>query len=64
MTLLRTAAADKARRKLLTKSGIMLGLGETKREILRTLRDLRSVDVDIVTMGQYLSPSKKHLGVE
>jgi lipoic acid synthetase len=42
----------------------MLGLGETRSEILETLRDLRQADVDIVTMGQYLSPSRRHLGVE
>lgn len=65
LELLQRAAREKARRpELLTKSGLMLGLGETKSEILRTLRDLRAVDVDIVTMGQYLSPTKKHLGVE
>ena len=64
MDLLKTAAGDKARRSLLTKSGLMLGLGETRAEILHTLQDLRSADVDIVTMGQYLSPSKRHLGVE
>jgi lipoic acid synthetase len=65
LELLQRGAREKARRpELLTKSGLMLGLGETKSEIVRTLRDLRSVDVDIVTMGQYLSPTKKHLGVE
>jgi lipoic acid synthetase len=42
----------------------MLGLGETRSEIVRTLHDLRAADVDLVTMGQYLSPTKKHLGVE
>lgn len=47
-----------------TKSGIMLGLGETEEEVLQTLRDLRSVDLDIVTLGQYLQPSKKHLPVK
>ena len=46
-----------------TKSGIMLGLGETEKEVLETLRDLRAVDVDVVTIGQYLQPSKKHLAV-
>ena len=65
MELLRRAALEKARRRgLLTKSGLMVGLGETKSEIVATLRDLRAVDVDIVTIGQYLSPTKKHLGVE
>lgn len=47
-----------------TKSGIMLGLGETEEEVIQTLRDLRSVDLDIVTLGQYLQPSKKHLPVK
>lgn len=46
-----------------TKSGIMLGLGETEEEILETMDDLRSVDVDILTMGQYLQPTPKHLPV-
>jgi lipoic acid synthetase len=47
-----------------TKSGIMLGLGETEAEVLETMRDLRNVNVDIVTLGQYLQPSKKHLPVK
>lgn len=46
-----------------TKSGIMLGLGETEEELYRTMDDLRSVDCDILTLGQYLQPSKKHLEV-
>lgn len=46
-----------------TKSGIMLGLGETHQEIVETLEDLRSVGVDIVTLGQYLQPTAKHLPV-
>jgi lipoic acid synthetase len=46
-----------------TKSGIMLGLGETHEEVLETLEDLRKVQVDIVTLGQYLQPSVKHLPV-
>ena len=46
-----------------TKSGIMLGLGETEQEILETMDDLRAVDVDILTMGQYLQPTPKHLPV-
>ena len=46
-----------------TKSGIMLGLGETHEEILETLDDLRSVNVDIVTLGQYLQPTTKHLPI-
>ncbi len=46
-----------------TKSGIMLGLGETRDEVLTTLRDLRAVGVDAVTIGQYLRPTMKHLPV-
>jgi lipoic acid synthetase len=46
-----------------TKSGIMLGLGETEEEIYETIMDLRSSDVDILTMGQYLQPTPKHLPV-
>ncbi len=48
---------------LRTKSGIMLGLGETDAEILETMDDLRSVGCDVMTMGQYLQPTKKHLPV-
>lgn len=47
-----------------TKSGIMLGLGEREDEVIQTLEDLRSVDLDIVTIGQYLQPSKRHLPVK
>ncbi len=47
-----------------TKSGIMLGLGEKEDEVIDTMNDLRSVDVDVVTIGQYLQPSKKHLPVK
>jgi len=47
-----------------TKSGIMLGLGETEDEVVQTLQDLKSVDLDIVTIGQYLQPSKMHLPVK
>jgi lipoic acid synthetase len=47
-----------------TKSGIMLGLGETLDEVLAVMRDLRAVGVDILTVGQYLQPSKQHLPIE
>jgi lipoic acid synthetase len=47
-----------------TKSGIMLGLGETDAEVLEVLRDLRAHDVDMLTVGQYLQPSLHHLPVE
>jgi lipoic acid synthetase len=43
------------------KSGIMLGLGEQEEEVYQTMRDLREANVDVVTIGQYLQPSKKHL---
>jgi lipoyl synthase len=46
-----------------TKSGIMLGLGETREEVIQTLRDLRAIGVDAVTIGQYLRPTMKHLPV-
>lgn len=47
-----------------TKSGVMLGLGETEEEVLETMQDLRSVGTDILTLGQYLQPTTKHLPVE
>jgi lipoic acid synthetase len=47
-----------------TKSGIMLGLGELEEEVIETMKDLRDNNVDIVTIGQYLQPSKKHLPVK
>jgi lipoic acid synthetase len=46
-----------------TKSGVMLGLGETREEVIETMEDLRSVQVDILTLGQYLQPTPKHLPV-
>jgi lipoic acid synthetase len=46
-----------------TKSGLMLGLGESREDVLKTLRDLREAGCDLVTMGQYLAPSKEHLPV-
>ncbi len=49
---------------VLTKSGIMLGLGETMDEVKRGMEDLRSWGVDIITIGQYLQPSKRHLPIE
>jgi lipoic acid synthetase len=47
-----------------TKSSIMLGLGEGYAEVVQAMRDLRAVDCDILTLGQYLRPSDKHLAVE
>jgi lipoic acid synthetase len=46
-----------------TKSGVMLGLGESESEVIETMQDLRSVGVDILTLGQYLQPTPKHLPV-
>jgi lipoyl synthase len=48
---------------LYTKSSIMLGLGETDDEVIQTMKDLRAIDVDVVTFGQYLRPTEKHLSV-
>ena len=47
-----------------TKSGLMLGLGETDEEVIETMQDLRSVEVDILTLGQYLQPTPKHAEVK
>ena len=47
-----------------TKSGIMLGLGEKKEEVVQTLRDLNNAGCDVITIGQYLQPTKKHLPVQ
>ena len=46
-----------------TKSGIMVGLGETDEEILQVMRDMREHDIDMLTIGQYLAPSNSHLPV-
>jgi lipoic acid synthetase len=48
----------------LTKSGLMVGLGETHEEIVETMHDLRRVDVDILTIGQYLQPTPKHATID
>ncbi|MFN2398400.1 MAG: lipoyl synthase [Gemmatimonadaceae bacterium] len=47
-----------------TKTGMILGMGETMEEVLQTMRDLRAVDVDILTLGQYLRPSDKHIPLD
>ena len=52
--------AKKVNKNIFTKSGIMVGLGETRDEILQVMDDLRAADVDFVTIGQYLQPSTKH----
>ena len=57
------ANAKAMRAEIPTKSGLTLGLGETRDEVLEVMRDLRAHSVDILTLGQYLSPSPKHLPV-
>ncbi len=52
--------AKKFNKKIFTKSGIMVGLGEAKEEVIQVMDDLRSADVDFITIGQYLQPSPKH----
>jgi lipoic acid synthetase len=52
--------AKKFNQKVFTKSGIMVGLGEKKEEIIQVMDDLRSAQVDFITIGQYLQPSAKH----
>ena len=47
-----------------TKTGLMLGLGETEEEVIQTMKDLRAVNCDIITIGQYLQPTKMHLPVK
>ena len=49
---------------VLTKSGIIVGLGETNDEVVQTMRDLRAHGVDVVTIGQYLQPSSKHAQID
>ena len=58
------AHAKASRPSVLTKSGLMLGLGETTEELFETLADLRAVGCDLLTLGQYLQPSPRHLPVE
>ncbi|RFU33707.1 hypothetical protein B7463_g2639, partial [Scytalidium lignicola] len=57
-------AAKKTVPTLITKTSIMLGLGETEEQLWDTLRELRKVDVDVVTFGQYMRPTKRHMKVE
>ena len=56
--------AKQYNKNVFTKSGLMVGLGEKKEEILQVMDDLRSADVDFITIGQYLQPSKKHHPLE
>jgi lipoic acid synthetase len=55
--------AKKVKPDLYTKTSIMLGLGETDEEVIQTMKDLRAIDVDVVTFGQYLRPTENHLSV-
>ena len=66
LTLLRRAAErrDREQPELLTKSGIMVGLGETFDEVVELMKDLRAVSCDIMTIGQYLQPHARRLPVE
>ena len=52
------------RPEVLTKSGLMLGLGESREELIQVMEDMRAHDIDMITMGQYLQPSRDHLAVE
>ena len=56
--------AKKVNKNIFTKSGIMVGLGETRDEILQVMDDLRAADVDFITIGQYLQPSTKHFPLD
>lgn len=62
LNLLRTSKQLDAQ--MLTKSGLMVGLGETVTELLETMEDLRNAECDILTVGQYLSPSPRHLPIQ
>jgi lipoyl synthase len=57
-------AKEVAEHPVLTKSGIIVGLGETNDEVVETMRDLRAVGVDVVTIGQYLQPSRDHARID
>jgi len=54
----------KINNKMKTKSGFMIGLGETKNQILQTMKDLKKADVNFLTVGQYLQPTKKHIEIK
>ena len=55
--------AKEAKEGLITKTSIMLGLGETEEQLWNTLKELRNIDVDVVTFGQYMRPTKRHMPV-
>jgi len=59
-----SSSSSSASGALLSKTSIMLGLGETDEEVLQTMKDLRDIDVDVVTFGQYMQPTKRHLKVK
>jgi lipoic acid synthetase len=48
---------------MFTKSGIMVGLGETREQVLQVMDDMRSADIDFITIGQYLQPTRKHAAI-
>jgi lipoic acid synthetase len=64
LQLLSRAHARKSEWPLLTKSGLMVGLGETVEELIETFRDLSRTGCDILTLGQYLAPTPKHIPIE
>ncbi|MCC5909747.1 MAG: lipoyl synthase [Clostridiaceae bacterium] len=51
-------------KKIITKTGMMLGLGEKKEEVLEVMKDLRELDCDVLTLGQYLKPTEEHIDIE
>jgi lipoyl synthase len=64
LELLRRAHARKSEQPMLTKSGLMAGLGESIHELLETFRDIAAAGCDILTVGQYLAPTPKHIPIE
>jgi lipoyl synthase len=56
--------AKESRPNVITKTSLMLGLGETQEEVLQTMDDLRAINVDVLTLGQYMQPTRNHLNVE
>ena len=49
---------------MFTKSGIMVGLGETREQVMQVMDDMRSADIDFITIGQYLQPTRKHAAID
>lgn len=64
LSVLRHAKSVSDNSHILTKTSIMLGLGEKEDEIFQALQDLRDIDVDVVTFGQYLQPTRRHIPVK